>query len=134
MGDIITETTITGQSTKHYYTHQWDVPVAVGIEQAFGRWIVGLEAGVNVNVRTTASGNILRTPSEFGPVEGEVDINRRVGLGYFGGVQVGRDIEGFGEVYLAARARSIPDISSVTTSTTQRYMLYGLHAGYVYRF
>ncbi len=134
IGDIVTETTITGQSTKHYYTHQWDVPVAIGLEQAFGRWIVGIEGGVNINVSTTASGSILRTPSEFGPIESTIDVSRRVGLGFFGGVQLGRNIEGFGEVYLAARARSIPDISSTVNVTTQRYMLYGLHAGYVYRF
>lgn len=133
IGDIITETTITGQSTKHYYTHQWDVPLAIGVEQAFGDWVVGVEGGVHINVRTTATGSILRTPSEFGPIENEVDISRKIGMGYFGGVQIGRQLGTFGEVYVAGRIRHVPDISAVTAGTDQSYRLYGLHAGYVYR-
>lgn len=134
IGDIITETMVSGNTTKHYYTHQWDLPIALGYEQPLGGLTVGVEGGVNINLRTNVKGSILRTPSEFGEAVTETDVVRRVGLGFFGGVHVGKYFDGFGEIYLAARARYIPDISPEVTNTDQKYMLYGLHAGYVHHF
>lgn len=134
IGDIITETVTRGNTTRHYYTYQLDLPIAVGYEQPLGSFVVGVEAGLNVNLRTAVSGQVLRTASEFGTALTTVDVNRRVGLGFFGGIQVGKRIEGIGDVYIAARARYIPDVSPEITLTDHKYMLYGLHAGYIMHF
>jgi hypothetical protein len=134
MGPIVTETQITGNTTRHYYLHQWDMPIALGYERPLGSYTVGIEGGLHLNLRTSVTGNILNTLDTFREAERGVDVKRRVGLGYFGGVHVGRYIPGFGDVYLAARARFVPDVSADAAQTKQNYMLYGLHAGYVYRF
>lgn len=134
MGPIVTETQITGNTTRHYYLHQWDMPVALGYERPLGRYTIGIEGGLHLNLRTSVTGNILNTQDTFREAERGVDVKRRVGLGYFGGVHIGRYIPGFGDVYLAARARFVPDVSVDAAQTKQNYMLYGLHAGYVYRF
>lgn len=134
MGPIVTETQFTGNTTKHYYLHQWDFPIALGYERPLGGFMLGIEGGLHFNLRTSVTGNILDTQDTFREAERGVDVKRRVGLNYFGGVHLGKYIPGFGDVYLAARARFIPDVSDDATQTKQNYMLYGLHAGYVYRF
>lgn len=134
MGEIITETQFTGNTTRHYYLHQWDLPIAIGYERPMGGFMLGVEGGLNVNLRTSVTGYTLASQDLFRPAERGSDISRRVGLGFFGGVSVGKYFSGIGDVYLAARARYIPDVSADAAQTDQSYMVYGLHAGYVYRF
>ena len=132
-GDIITERMIMGNTTRHYYLSQWDIPLALGWEKRMGRWTVGLEGGVHVNVSNRISGNILQDPNTFRPVM-NTDVKRSLGLGYFGGIHVGYPVGPFGNMYMAARVRHIPNIANPQTATRQSYMLYGLHAGYEFRF
>ena len=132
-GDIITERMIMGNTTRHYYLTQWDIPLALGWERTMGSWTVGVEGGVHINVSNRISGNILQDPNTFRPVM-NTDVKRSLGLGYFGGIHVGYPVGPFGNIYMAARVRHVPTVANPQTATQQSYMLYGLHAGYEFRF
>lgn len=132
IGDIVTETRHTGQSRRHYYLRHWDIPIGIGMERPVGSFLIGVEGGIHVNLQQSIEGNILNDASEFRTVE-DYDINNRLGLGYFGGLSIGKHLRGIGDVYLSARARYIPNVSA-NSSVKHTYMTYGLHAGYVYRF
>lgn len=135
-GDIITETTYSGRSTRHYFLHLWDIPVALGYERYIApSWYVGAEAGVQFNAITGGSGLLMRGTNDYADLSENGNSVTRVGHSYFGGIHIGKHISSRGSIQLSARFRYYPSyFSTVDPNIEQRYQLAGLHAGYVHRF
>lgn len=135
-GDVITETTYSGRSRKHYYLHLWDVPVAFGYEKGITESLyLGGEIGANLNIRTGGSGSIFRDINEYDDFSEVASSNTSVGMSYFGGVHLGYRLSNRLSIRLSARMRYYPKYFDTNNlGVTQRYKLTGLHAGYVYSF
>ena len=135
-GDIVQETKVTGQKTSHHNFTLIDFPISVGIEKRFGQWTAGLEGGVILNLSLSAGGQILATDTSFTAIDVPVSPYRqKLGLGYFGGVTIGKEFNQSGRIFLALRGRVIPvPFSSDQTAIRQSYSFIGLNAGYIYTF
>jgi hypothetical protein len=134
IGDIITESKLSGKKVAHHSFSLYDIPVAIGYEKKMGRWSLGIEGGVMLNLSMQASGSTLVSDTSFVSVAPN-QYRTNVGLSYFGGLSVGRDFNRLGRIYLAARARFIPNTFTIDTQRfRQSYNFVGLHLGYVYTF
>lgn len=136
IGDIVTESRLSGKKVAHHSFALYDIPVAIGYEKKMGQWSLGIEGGVMLNLSMQASGSTLATDTSFVAVDASPNQYRaNVGLSYFGGLTVGRDFQSIGRFYLAARARFIPNtFTNDPQRFRQSYNFVGLHLGYVYTF
>lgn len=136
IGDIITQRKLSGKKLAHHAFSLYDIPVAIGYEKKMGRWSLGLEGGVMLNISMNSEGSTLVSDTSFLAVDLPTNQFRsNVGLSYFGGLNIARDFNKLGRFYVAARARFIP--TSFTTDQNrwkQSYHFAGLHLGYVYTF
>ncbi len=136
IGDIVTESKLSGKKVAHHSFSLYDIPLAIGYEKKMGMWSFGIEGGVMLNLSMQASGSTLVSDTSFVSVDAVPNQYRtNVGISYFGGLNVGRDFHRIGRIYLAARARFMP--STFTTDAQrfrQSYNFVGLHLGYVYTF
>ena len=136
VGNIITESRLSGKKVAHHSFSLYDIPVAVGYEKKMGQWSLGIEGGVMLNLSMSSAGSTLVSDTSFLAVDMPGNQFRtNIGLSYFGGLTIGRDFHRLGRFYLAARARFIP--TSFTTDQNrfrQSYHFVGLHLGYVYTF
>jgi len=135
-GDIVQETKVSGQKTSHHNFTLIDFPISVGIEKRFGQWSAGIEGGVILNLSLNAGGQILATDTSFTAIDVPVSPYRqKLGIGYSGGVTIGREFNQAGRVFLALRGRVIPVPFSLDQSAIrQSYSFIGLNFGYVYTF
>lgn len=135
-GDIIQERKISGNKTKHYSISMLDLPMAVGAEKRFGSWFAGIEAGLYLNLSMKSTGNLLASDTSFVSIDTPVEyFKRSIGLSYFGGIHVGKEFKNAGRIFLAARARFIPEsFSTDQNRIRQTYQFAGLNLGYVYTF
>lgn len=135
-GDIIQERKISGNKTKHYSISMVDLPMAIGAEKRFGSWFAGVEAGLSLNISMKSAGNILVSDTSFTAIDAPIEyFKQSVGLSYFGGVHIGKEFNNAGRLFLAARARFIPDsFSTDQNRIRQSYHFVGLNVGYVYTF
>jgi hypothetical protein len=135
-GDIIQERKISGNKTKHYSISMLDLPVAVGAEKRFGSWFAGIEAGLYLNLSMKSTGNLLASDTSFVSIDTPVEyFKRSIGLSYFGGIHIGKEFNHAGRIFLAARARFIPEsFSTDQNRIRQTYHFIGLNLGYVYTF
>jgi len=135
-GDIIQERKISGNKTKHYSISMLDLPLSIGAEKRFGSWFAGVEAGLILNISMKSSGNLLVSDTSFAAINTPIEyFKRSVGLSYFGGIHVGKEFNNAGRLFLAARARFIPDsFSTDQNRIRQSYHFIGLNVGYVYTF
>jgi len=135
-GDIIQDRKISGNKTRHYSISMLDIPISAGVEKRYGRWSAGVEGGLVFNVSMKSSGSILASDTSF--VNLDISSNHfksSLGLSYFGGIHIGRDFHKAGRLFLAARARYIPEsFSSDQNRIRQTYHFIGLNLGYVYTF
>lgn len=136
IGDIVTESKLSGKKVAHHSFSVYDIPVAIGYEKKMGMWSFGIEGGVMLNLSMQASGSTLSTDTSFVALDALPNQYRtNVGLSYFGGLNVGRDFHRIGRIYLAARARFIPNTFTADAQRfRQSYNFVGLHLGYVYTF
>lgn len=134
IGDIITESRLSGKKVAHHSFSLYDIPVAIGYEKKMGRWSFSIEGGVMLNLSMQASGSTLVSDTSFASVAPN-QYRTNVGLSYFGGLSVGRDFNRLGRIYLATRARFIPNTFTTDAQRfRQSYNFVGLHLGYVYTF
>lgn len=135
-GDVITETTFSGMSTRHYYLHLWDVPLVFGYEYNISpRLYAGAEIGANLNIRTGGSGLIFRDVNLYDDFGEVASSNTSVGMSYLGGLHLGYRLDNKSSLRLSARMRYYP--SSFKTNIAdidQKYQLLGAHLGYVRHF
>jgi hypothetical protein len=136
IGDIVRESKLSGKKVAHHSFSLYDIPVAIGYEKKMGMWSFGIEGGVMLNLSMQASGSTLVSDTSFVSVDTSPNQYRtNVGLSYFGGLSVGRDFNRLGRIYLAARARFIPNTFTADAQRfRQSYNFVGLHLGYVYTF
>ncbi|HLO55021.1 MAG TPA: hypothetical protein VK169_12085 [Saprospiraceae bacterium] len=136
IGDIVTESKLSGKKVAHHSFSLYDIPVAIGYEKKMGMWSFGIEGGVMLNLSMQASGSTLSTDTSFVALDALPNqYHTNVGLSYFGGLNVGRDFHRIGRIYLAARARFIPNTFTADAQRfRQSYNFVGLHLGYVYTF
>ncbi len=135
-GDIITDRKISGNKVRHYSFSMIDMPVALGVEKEFGSWTAGLEAGAVFNLSLRTSGTILASDTSFVAADlPSANFRQSLGVSYFAGVTLGKDIFRAGRLYLAARARFMPDaFSGDQNRIKQSYNFFGINAGYIYTF
>lgn len=135
-GDIIQQRKISGNKTKHYSLSLIDLPISLGAEKRLGTWSAGIEGGVIINLSMRSSGNILASDTSFVAADQPVNHFRNsIGLSYFGGVHIAKEIYGGGKIYLAARVRFIPEsLSGDANRIRQTYQLAGLNVGYIHTF
>lgn len=130
-GDIIRETTVTGQSIGHHYFSLLDIPVSLGYEIDAGRFSIGIEGGVMFNIFLKSKGRLLDSATTFGDLGESSPFRTRAGISYFGSLNVSTPL-GPGKIQLAARYRHIPnDFTLPGSQITQGYSQAGLHLGYI---
>ena len=134
-GDIITEREITGLQRKHYRLQTFDVPVLIGYEFPLGRFSLGVDAGVSLNVRMRSTGNILSSPISFDAVDDVQPFKMNIGFSFIGGVQLGYNVYKNHRLYLNLRGRVINEgVNANNNTLLQKYNLVGANLGYGYVF
>ncbi len=134
MGPIVSEIKLTGKNRQHSYIHIFDLPVSVGYNTYLGGFDVGVEIGVNINLMTRATGNLLTSKSGFTNLSLNELYKKRIGLSYFGGLMIGRNFGSFGDFYLAPRFTYYPtDFSNDNNFISQKYVSVGVNIGFVYK-
>lgn len=133
-GDIITETEYTRKSSDHYYLHLIDIPVSIGyLHDMKNGWRVGGELGAQLNLSLKAKGKILETPSEYTELPAAGRFKNSLGLSYFGGLSIERQIGEVGAFYINPQVRYIPNsLNPSSYGLEQKYTLYSLNVGYVH--
>jgi hypothetical protein len=135
IGDIITETEITGKKVKHYKLQTIDIPITVGYSIGFNKFTVDLEGGVLLNLSMNSKGSILTSQSDFDYVSNQNPFKSKLGLSYLGGLSIGYHISPRSKVYINTKMRIIPgEINNPTNSLSQKYNFLGLNLGYGYTF
>jgi hypothetical protein len=130
-GDIVRETTVSGQSIGHHYFSLLDIPISLGYEMEAGRFTIGVEAGLMFNIFLKSKGRLLDSPTSFQELSSNSPFKTGAGLSYFGSVNVSTRI-GPGSIQLAARYRHIPnDFTIPGAQIAQGYSQAGLHLAYV---
>ena len=136
-GNIIQEKTISGSKTVHHRFALLDLPIGLGYEKRFqGGWSIGIEAGLMFNIALSAKGAVLTNDTSFIAVNTPTNgFRSSLGLGYYAGLLVGKDIGDMGRFYLSLRGRKIPStFSDENNRIKQSYQFVGLHLGYIYSF
>ncbi|MCO6460778.1 MAG: hypothetical protein J5I59_05205 [Saprospiraceae bacterium] len=133
-GPIITETTINKYERRHYYHHMLSVPVLIGYQKKFDGFVLGLEAGININLLTDQTGYVLINPNEFGLIHDAALYKRKMGLSYLAGIQMG--IPFYNNILaLAIRANINPNNFTLTdVNFSEKYQMLGAHLMYEIRF
>jgi hypothetical protein len=134
MGPIVSEIKLKGKNRQHSYIHIFDLPVSVGYNTYLGGFDVGVEIGVNINLMTRATGNLLTSRSEFTNLSLNDYYKKKIGLSYFGGLMIGRNFGSLGDFYLAPRFTYFPtDFSNDYNFISQKYVSVGINVGFVYK-
>ena len=133
-GPIIVETVYTGKNTRHHYVHLVDLPVSIGYTAYVGGFDIAIEGGVKVNLMTRATGNQLVGRRTYDNLSFSQSFKRKVGLSYFGGLMIGRNLGRFGDFYIAPRFHYYPDdFTSAKNTVSQKYVTLGINAGVIYK-
>jgi hypothetical protein len=134
-GDIITTTTTKQNLKKHYYFHQYDLPIAIGYSIDRKHFTLDLELGLSINLRTEYSGYLYAKNDNFLNLENEKYFKKSVGIGVFGGVQIRKYFQGIGELYFSPRIHLTPSsYNSDINFIDQNYTAIAMHLGYIKRF
>jgi len=132
-GPIVNETTFTGKNRQHYYMHMIDLPLSVGYTTYVAGFDIGIEGGINVNLLTQGTGNLLTSERDYTNLSFNDLFKKRIGVSYFGGLMIGRNFGPFGDIYLAPRFHYYPaDFSTSINPISQNYLSVGINAGVVY--
>ena len=135
IGDIITETEVSGRKIKHYRLRSIDVPVTVGYSLPLNRFTLDIEGGVLFNLGMRNTGSILADQSNFDDVEVMTPFKSKIGVSYLGGISLGYHLTPRSKLYLNTKFRIIPDeFNRINNSLIQKYNFAGLNVGYGYTF
>lgn len=135
-GDIINQRNVNGSKTRYHHFNHWDVPLFIGADKRFGRWSIGVEAGININLSQSVVGSILHSDTSFASINiSNPAFKSRLGLSYSAALLLGRDFYKAGRLYLAIRTRWFPSpFSSEQNNISQSYHFIGANLGYMYTF
>jgi len=99
-----------------------------------GGFDLGLELGARVSLMTRGTGNMLTSESEYTNLAFDRKFNDRIGIGYFGGLMIGRNYEHIGDFYIAPRfSYYTDDFTNSNNDIGQKYYTIGINAGFVYK-
>jgi len=133
-GPIYTETNVQKYEKRHYYHHMLSVPILVGFQTNFNSLIVGLEAGVNINLFADQTGYIMIAPDKFGLINDAALYKRRLGISYIAGMSLGIPLNN-NILALSIRANINPNnFASSSVPFKERYQMLGAHLMYEIRF
>lgn len=133
-GDIPVTTKTTFQKKHYNKLRMVDIPVLAGYEFLFRKATVGLQAGVFVNLKLQAEGQILNSASETIQLEEANIFKPRIGLSYYFGASAGYKLSDNMEAYISPFMRYFPKSFTKDYPLSQRYNLYGANIGIRYRF
>jgi len=134
-GNIVTETNVVKKLKKHYYFHSIDLPLAIGYEVEVNKFRIGIEAGVELNLRLMTSGYIQSSDIDIIPVKDSALFKSKLGISYMGNVYLLKPIFYNDAVYINAGVKYSPaDYSSDINPNSQRYFTTGINIGYVHAF
>lgn len=122
------------QDIKHMNRYTFiDIPVTAGYNRHFGRWSVGIEGGIMLNLSLRSTGSMLDSEGVVVRIENTDMFHSRLGLSYTAGARFGYQLTTRTSLYIQPGLRHIP--GSVTEKGIQRqtYTLYGINAGVAYR-
>lgn len=135
IGDIITDTEVTGKQRKHYRLQTIDLPLMAGYEFNFNRFSLGVEGGVIFNLRMRSTGKILSAATDFEKVDDTQSFKTNVGMSYLGGLSLGYYLTPRSKLYLNTKMRFLPsEFNSSSNSLSQKYKFLGINVGYGYIF
>ena len=133
-GPIYTETNVHKYEKRHYYHHMLSLPVLVGFQTNFNSLIVGLEAGVSINLFADQTGYIMISPDKFGLINDAALYRRRLGVSYIAGMNIGVPLYN-NILSLSIRANINPNnFASSSVPFKERYQMLGAHLMYEIRF
>lgn len=114
-----------------------DIPVLIGFEGGREEWSIGVQAGVFVNLSLNTSGKVrstVETDLDIGENQAEI-FRDKVGLSYYGGLYIRREITPYLDVTIAPHARFFNQKFTVDEyALSQKYSLFGVQVGLSYRF
>ena len=133
-GPIYTETNVHKYEKRHYYHHMLSLPILVGFQTNFNSLIVGLEAGVSINLFADQTGYIMISPDKFGLINDAALYRRRLGVSYIAGMNIGVPLYN-NILSLSIRANINPNnFTSSSVPFKERYQMLGAHLMYEIRF
>lgn len=100
-GDIITTTRLKIDRTRHYYVHELSIPLSVYYNFSMQNIMIQPEIGCNVNVYTRGEGNILQSDKTFAKIRETNYLDTKIGLGFFGQVNIHYPLSDRMSVYIA---------------------------------
>ncbi|MBK7741466.1 MAG: hypothetical protein IPI42_13240 [Saprospiraceae bacterium] len=134
-GPIVTETTISKYEKRHYFHHMMSLPIVLGAQYNLNGIILGVEAGVNLNLISEQTGYVMVSPNQFGLVKDANLYRKRTGLSYLAGVQVGVPLFDKNILALAIRANINPNNFALdNVPFNEKYQMLGVHLMYEIRF
>jgi len=134
-GPIVTETTISKYEKRHYFHHMMSLPIVLGAQYNLNGIILGVEAGVNLNLISEQTGYVMVSPNQFGLVKDANLYRKRTGLSYLAGVQVGVPLFDKNILALAIRANINPNNFALDNLPfNEKYQMLGVHLMYEIRF
>lgn len=134
-GPIVTETRVSKYERRHYYHHLWSIPVVIGYQKRFERFVLGAEAGVNFNLLSDQSGYVMTKPDEFGLVKDAGLYRQKMGISYLAQIQAGIPVNDNNIFAVAIRANINPNnFAHTNVPLTEKYQMIGAHFMYELRF
>jgi hypothetical protein len=133
-GDIPITTKTTFQKKYYNKLRMVDIPILAGYEFHFRKATVGLQAGVFVNLKLQAKGQILNSASETIQLEEANIFKPQIGLSYYYAASAGYKLRDNMEAYISPFMRYFPKSFTKDYPLSQRYNLYGANIGIRYRF
>ena len=134
-GDIIRDKIIEKKVVKHYYFHLIDIPVAIGYEFEFKKFIINAEIGLTYNLNTNTSGFIIDENKNFVSVKNSGLFKSSTNTSYFSAINLIKPVSYNSSMFLNIKGRYIPqNFSNNTNSIRQNYQLTGVNIGSLYYF
>jgi hypothetical protein len=131
----VPHTTTTNMNKRYYNYYQLiDLPLLASYQQQAGKWWLGAEAGVYMNLRLRSSGQILQpdySGLDLADAQPELFPNR-IGLSYHLGLRASRELWPGVQVSVSPQWRFLPTLSAADNPIRQRYQLFGLQVGVVF--
>jgi hypothetical protein len=122
---------------KEYYNNyrMFEVPVLAGYHLRHRNFSLAVQAGVFVNLRLSATGRVLETPTQDVDIEAAGIYKSNIGLNYYFGFSAGYFINDNIEAYISPFMRYMPEnIAKQSYGLKQSYNLYGVNIGAAWHF
>lgn len=134
-GPIVTETKVSKYERRHYYHHLWSIPMVIGYQKRFEKFVLGAEAGINFNLLSDQSGYVMTKPDEFGLVKDAGLYKQKMGISYLAQIQAGIPVNDNNILAVAIRANINPNnFAHTNVPLTEKYQMIGAHFMYELRF